>query len=231
MIFKRAKLLEHFSSNKSHAEIISALYVNGRNALPVALLLLCGAMMQTAAAQQGGQGVSHYDLNFSYTAERARIAKVPHSSFWLSGASAEVGVSLYRSLAVAVEVSGGYATNVEAGVNLGKFALTAGPRYTIDTSHWTRGRSSDLFGQALFGVEHGFDSVFPSALGADNNATSAAIEFGGGLDLTLQNGLSLRLPELAYIHTSLPNNGSNSQSDLRLSAGVSLHFNRTKRSK
>jgi len=170
----------------------------------IAFLLLSGAAAHTAAAQQSRPGVSHSDLSISYTAERAKLANVPGSSFWLSGASAEAGFDVHRGLALALEVSGGHVSNIDAGVNLSKLAYTAGPRYTLDasrwTSRWSRGRSSDVFAKALFGVVRGFDSVFPSSVGVKYKATSPAIELGGGLDLALANGLSLRLPELDYIH-------------------------------
>lgn len=196
----------------------------------IALLLLSGAAAHTAAAQQSGPGSSHADLTVSYTADHAKLANVSGSSFWLSGASAEAGFSVHRGLAIAFEIAGGHVSNIDPGVNLSKLSYAAGPRYTLDTSQWTsrwsQGRSSGVFAKALIGVAHAFDGLFPSINGLNYKATSPAIELGGGLGLALTKGLSLRLPELDYLHTSLPNNGSNSQNDLRLSAGLSLHLHR-----
>jgi len=44
------------------------------------------------------------------------------------------------------------------------------------------------------------------------------------MDITIRKRFGVRLLEVDYVHTSLPNNGSNSQNDLRLSAGFSFRF-------
>jgi hypothetical protein len=189
------------------------------------LLLVAGGL---GASAQSLPKLFSTDLTVYYSVERARIVNTPCECFWLEGASAETGFTVYKNIAAAVEITGGHVSNIGSGVNLGKFALMAGPRYTAGVSRWTsrftRTNQTAIFGEALFGVAHAFDSIFPSSLGSNNNSTSSSMQLGGGLDLSLRRGLSLRAPEVDYVRTAFPNNGSNTQNDLKLSLGVSWRF-------
>jgi hypothetical protein len=80
-----------------------------------------------------------------------------------------------------------------------------------------------LFGEALFGGAHGFSSSFPTPSGLVSSANSFAMQLGGGLDVAVGRGFGIRALELDYIHTSLPNNASNSQNDLRIAFGLTYH--------
>jgi hypothetical protein len=51
-----------------------------------------------------------------------------------------------------------------------------------------------------------------------------AMQAGGGLNFYLTRNFGLRLLQAGYVRTALPNNGSNAQSDLRLSCGITWHF-------
>jgi hypothetical protein len=58
------------------------------------------------------------------------------------------------------------------------------------------------------------------------SAGSFALEAGGGLNLLFSKSLGVRLLEADYVRTSLPNNASNTQNDLRLAVGMTWHFGR-----
>jgi peptidoglycan-associated lipoprotein len=105
------------------------------------------------------------------------------------------------------------------GYGLTLTTYTAGPRFTFATP------SSHPFVQALFGLAHGTDSEFPSS--GNNLKTSAnsfALDLSAGLDYTVLHHLSLRVAQVDYLRTALPNNSNNWQNNLRISAGITLRF-------
>ena len=57
-------------------------------------------------------------------------------------------------------------------------------------------------------------------------ANGFSMQLGGGLDVAIAKGFSVRALELDYVHTNLPNNASNSQNDFRIAFGVSYRFGR-----
>jgi outer membrane immunogenic protein len=190
--------------------------------------LLTGALTlgPIAQAQQPALPRS-VDLAVTYTAERAKIVSGNCGCFWLQGGSMDAGVALFHGLGVAANLTGERSSNIAPGVDLSKFAFMAGPRYTLHAHRWNRWLGSKhgttIFAEGLFGTVHGFDSVFPTSSGIKSSANSFSMQLGGGLDIGLGKGFGLRALELGYVHTSLPNNGSNTQNDLRLAFGVSYH--------
>lgn len=50
------------------------------------------------------------------------------------------------------------------------------------------------------------------------------MQLGGGVNVPVRKGFSIRALEIDYVHTSLPNNNVNSQNDLRFAFGVAYHF-------
>jgi len=127
-----------------------------------------------------------------------------------------------------VSLGGAHASNITPGVDLSKFTYVFGPRYTYDISRYssiaTRGHSTHLFGEALFGGTHAFSSSFPSPGSAVTSANSFVLQLGGGVDVALSRGFGVRALEVDYLRTSLPNNASNFQNDLRLAFGVTYHI-------
>lgn len=209
-------------------------------------VLLAGALMMgamaDAAAQQSQPGQQQdnrgakprfapLDLAVTYTPERAKIAPSNCGCFWLNGGSADAAATLYKGLGIAANLTGEHASNITPGVNLSKVAFMAGPRYTYNTSRWTdraatQKHASYVFGEWLFGEAHAFDSVFPTGGALKTSASSFSMQLGGGANIALAKGFGLRLVEVDYVRTSFPNNGSNSQNDLRLAFGVSYRWNK-----
>lgn len=188
-----------------------------------AAALSFGAMMQ---AQQGLHPLSG-DLAVTYTAERAKVASIDCGCFWLQGGSVSGAVTLFRGLGVAANFTGEHASNIVPGVDLSKLVFMAGPRYTRDTWHGKQGIANheiSIFGEALFGIAHGFDSVFPTASGADTSANSFSLQVGGGLNVGLTQHFGLRVLEIDYVHTRLPNSLGNTQNDLRLAFGLTYRL-------
>jgi hypothetical protein len=164
------------------------------------------------------------DLAATYTLERAKTTPSSCDCFWLNGGSADAAVTIYHGLGVAANFTGEHASNITPGVSFSKVSYMAGPRYTYDTSRFTKKHGTQVFGEALFGGVHAFDSVFPGAASVASTANAFSTQLGGGIDVAIGKGFSVRLPELDYVHTNLPNNGSNSQNDFRLAFGLSYRI-------
>jgi hypothetical protein len=106
-----------------------------------------------------------------------------------------------------------------AGYGLNLFSFAGGPRLKLST-HKVR-----PFVQALFGVAHGWGSEFPSGGNTlASSASSFALDLGAGADYPLNKRLSLRVLQLDYARTTLPNNTTNWQNNLRIGAGLTLRL-------
>jgi len=183
-----------------------------------ALLLGIGCAPVQATAQQQSPGLRSPVVAVTYDLERAKTATNGGSGFWLQGGGVDIAFPVYKAFSIAGSFSGEHASNIQPAVNLGKLSYLAGPRYTLGSPRF------QVFGEGLFGGAHGFDSIFPATGGVTPTANSYAMQLGGGLDIPLGNGFQVRAFEAHYVHTALPNNGTNSQNDLRLAFGVSYRF-------
>jgi len=196
------------------------------------ILLLAGAMLvnpqagkaQTSAPSQHASSAHSIDVALTYSPEYARVAYHNCACFWLQGVSGDASLDLYHGLGVAASLSDGTASNIQPNVNLSKLTFAAGPRYTWDMAQWKKSRAdgyaAQVFVQSLFGVAHGYNSVFPAPGSATSSANSVSIQIGGGLDLALGRRVGLRLAEVEWVRTALPNAAANVQQDLRLGFGV-----------
>ena len=198
-------------------------------------VLLVGACMLAGAAgwaQQSQKPAApskvSTDLAITFAGERSQ-ALPGQGSFWLKGGGADAAMTFWKGLGIAASLTGNTASNVTPGVDVKKITYLAGPRYT-----WTawKGNASaadplrlQVFAQGLYGGAHGFHGFYPASGGAaTTNASSQAMQAGGGLNLYLTRNFGLRLLEADYVRTALPNGAANIQNDLWLSAGVTWHF-------
>jgi hypothetical protein len=197
---------------------------------------LVGAALLPCAGQQSGVQASEtqggtIDLALTYTAKVAKISNLSNSNFVLNGGAAE---GLYwlgpkakgKDLGIAVEFSGERANNIRSNVDLTQFSLVAGPRLTL----WKQKSAkpgANLYGQALFGFVHASDSVFPVLPSSVNtSATSFAFQTGGGLNLPLKGRFGVRVFELDYLVTHLPNIANDYQGDFRASTGITYRISK-----
>jgi len=193
----------------------------GKNVLLVGLGILIASSV--CGAQQAEPRA--VDLGFTYSAEHTQLIHT-QGNFWLQGGGADASWTLWKGFGVAASVTGDRVSNYLPGYDVNKIAYLGGPRYTFTT----RSRSDNsglrfqIFGQGLFGETHAFDSFFPSASGILTSANSFEIQAGGGANLLLTRHFGLRLLEADYVRTELPNNASNQQNALRLSAGAIFHY-------
>jgi hypothetical protein len=85
-----------------------------------------------------------------------------------------------------------------------------------------------VFGQALVGAAHGFDSLFPQH--KTNTTTSSANAFafdaGGGVEIPLNKFIAVRPAQVDYLYTTFPNAVNGWQNNLRVGGGLVLRFPR-----
>jgi hypothetical protein len=186
-------------------------------------VLFAGLFAATTAGwaqSEPGTPVS-MDLAITYSTEHAQLAPGTCGCFWLQGGAADIAFTLWKGFGIAAGVSGETISNYAPGVDFSKVSYVGGPRYT----HTFRKRTPrlQLFGEGLFGAAHAFSGAFPSATATNATANSFALQTGGGLNLFFLRSLSVRLFQVDYVRTQLPNGYDNTQNDLRLAFGLSYH--------
>jgi hypothetical protein len=194
-------------------------------------VLLAGALASTlslAAQQQApsAQGLSGPVKKMSFFTEanaavlanfeRCQVAETGTPAFWFKGGSIDAALVFRHGLGVAVNFTGEHGKDLAYGVTPSKTAFMGGPRYTHSVS-----KRGEVFGEALFGGAHAFDSVFPAAGGARTAANSFSMQAGGGVDIGVAHGFGVRALEVDWVRTNLPNNAYDSQNDLRIAFGLS----------
>jgi opacity protein-like surface antigen len=138
----------------------------------------------------------------------------------LEGGSAELGLNLWHGVGPVANLTGGHTGSIgSSGVPLTLVTTTFGPRY-----RWQAGKRVSIYGEGLFGLASGSDSVFPVPLGAESSATSFAWQVSGGVDYRLSSRFAVRALDIGYLHTALPNATGNVQHILRVSAGLVVRF-------
>jgi outer membrane immunogenic protein len=188
--------------------------------------LFAAASAGWAQSEPGGTPVS-MDLAITYSTEYARLAPGTCGCFWLQGGGADAALTLWKGLGIAAGVTGQMVSNYAPGVDFSKVGYMGGPRYTYTA--WKREPGSiqrprlQIFGEGLFGAVHAYSGAFPSGVAIDPTANSFALETGGGINMFFSRSISVRLLEVDYVRTQLPNGYAGTQNDLRLASGISYH--------
>jgi outer membrane immunogenic protein len=197
----------------------------------VLLASVCMASGLTAWAQV--QSAVRYapasiDQAFTYAPERARLAPGTAAASGCKAAARTRAVNLWKGFGLIASFSGGHASNIASGVDANKIVYLGGVPYTRalpgPRKEAAPQRHLQYFGQALFGSVHAFNGVFPSHEGVKSSTDAFALQAGGGLNMALSWRFGLRLIQVDYLRTTLPNNGSDTQNDLRLAVGVTYHL-------
>jgi hypothetical protein len=170
------------------------------------------------------------EIGFRYSAEVSNAPAGTCGCFTLQGAAADLNWNLIHSkssrntglrLGLAADFGGENTGNVNgSGYGLTLTTFTAGPRFKLP------GDKVRSFAQALFGLAHGSGSEFPRNGALVSSANSFALDLGAGADVPLNKRISARILQLDYLRTTLPNNTTNWQNNLRIGAGLTLRFSR-----
>jgi len=170
--------------------------------------LLCAAL--TASAQ------SKIDASVSYELQRSNGPAGDCGCFNLQGGRVDASYLVLERVTIVGEISGAHASNITgSGLDLSLLTYMAGPRYSIRMKYGLK-----PFAQFLAGGVHGFDSTFPHPTGASSSANSFAFTTGGGLDYALSRHILVRVVQVDYLKTYLPNNANGEQNSLRVGAGI-----------
>lgn len=188
----------------------------------LALALLCFAASATAQSRWVPA-----DANVRFSEQISNGPAGACGCFAMEGVGADVAWHLRQlgnehkqSLGAVADISAehtGQVANAPYGLTL--TTLDFGPRYAAPAF-----KSTTLFAQTLFGFSHGSDSEFPQNNSLVPSATSFAFNLGGGADYAVRPHLALRVLQVEYLRTALPNNSSDWQNNLRLSAGLTFRF-------
>jgi peptidoglycan-associated lipoprotein len=99
--------------------------------------------------------------------------------------------------------------------------FTVGGRYMPHFGH----SAWQPFSQVLVGAVHSSGSAVDGANPGSSNAGAAfAANIGGGLDYKFNSKFSIRLVEADYLVTTVDNSGNNHQNNIRIGAGLVIHF-------
>jgi len=117
-------------------------------------------------------------------------------------------------------VGGYFQNNVDnSGRSLRVETFLFGPRYS--SSHWKKWTP---FGQGLFGGALGSGTLYGPNATTSASTSGFSLSAGGGLDWNASPHVSVRLFQVDYLMTRLPNAINNYQNNIRITAGVVFHF-------
>lgn len=190
--------------------------------LTIAAVSARPAFTQNSGANSGAMEKPRFDLALGYSYVHSNAPPGGCGCFNLNGGS----FALARPFGtygfafagdIGVTHSGAIAGN---GYGLTLSSYTAGIRYTPPLH-----KPVHPFSQILIGVAHSSGSLVQQTNASVSNAGAAfAALVGGGVDLNAGRRFSIRLVEADYLVTTFDNASNNHQNNLRLNAGVVLHF-------
>lgn len=160
-------------------------------------------------------------IEVGVTFDAIRSNTVTGYNFWMQGGAIQINGGLSRHWSVAADISGLHTGDLpNAGVGLDLITAVFGPRYTMTSSN---GRWK-VYGEAMGGVAHGQNSLFPNPKGATSSATGNALLMGGGLDLPTSRRIVVRAIDASWLRTALSNGTTTVQNSMRLGSGVAFRF-------
>lgn len=196
-----------------------------RSVALVTLGTMMGLSLPSLHAQVIAPGVNYAlpraQASITYSLVRTNSGPGQCGCFYMNGGSAEGVFHAFRGFSAVADVTVAHTGQInKTGQPFSLLLVTAGPRISYRIAGG-RFRRYTPFVQGLLGAAYGFDSAFPDKAGfLENSATSLALLAGGGIDVRFKRHISFRAIQADYGYTRLPNNSSNQQNLLRISAGV-----------
>jgi outer membrane immunogenic protein len=169
------------------------------------------------SAQEGGRFEVGVDYNYVHT----NAPPGQCGCFSMQGGDAWVGWFFTDHLSVVAQGAVQHASNINGTTaSLTLVSYMAGPRVSFRETHRIA-----PFAQALFGGAHSSGLLTPSpTTGLSGTANAFAFSAGGGVDFKLSRTFSIRAIQADYFYTRFDNGGNQHQNNLRLSAGLYVHF-------
>ncbi len=193
-------------------------------ALACVLWMLLASFLATPAHAQRGA-----DLGFTYSQERTKfVGPDKDDFFYLRGATIDYTWNLPSGFGLSINGTGLAVTNLRTSIDIHQASFLVGPRYTYNLGHITPthvSRKGSAFVEAKTGYTFATTGQYPDSTGIINNTASAlTYSAGAGINFHIYQRFDLRLLEVDYIRTQLPNGSTNVQNTLRLATGVNFHF-------
>jgi len=200
-----------------------------RARLLVRAALCAAACLCTPQVRAQAPSQRPLDLGFTYSQQSSKfVGSSPSDDFTLRGATIDAGIGLWHGLGVALAANGLAATNLRSSIDIHQISLMAGPRYTYDVGHITPtawNRHLGVFVDGKVGYTFATTGLYPSGpTTLAGNAAAITYSGGGGVNLTLYHRFDVRVAQVEYVQTHLPNGSTNQQNNLRFSAGVNFHL-------
>jgi outer membrane immunogenic protein len=180
------------------------------------IVLTLGAVSARAQATATASQLS-VDVAGGFTVIHANEGPGVCGCFFMNGGSGEFSVRNSHNISFVTNFGYTSQTNINNDDrNLALMTVLEGVRYSRD-----HGGRVIPFGEALVGIAHTSTNYK-----IDSSTVRAGMMTGGGIDFRVSNRFALRLPQVDYLFTTVPNGQNNFQNQLRLSAGIVFHVNR-----
>lgn len=193
--------------------------------LAAAALPVLGALAGTSARAQRSS-----DFGMVYVQERSNFISPGAAGshyFYLRGASVDYGMSLWKGIGVTGSATGIAVSNLNSNVDIQHIEFLGGVRYTYNLGHITPttwGRHGGIFAEGKAGYTFAIAGQYPQNGTIQSSAAALTYAGGGGINVHIYQRFDLRLIEVHYVRTQLPNGTNNQQDDIRAAAGINFHF-------
>jgi len=181
--------------------------------------------LATAAMAQATSGVSH-DGDIALTYHWVHTNAPPGGGcgcFALNGGGLSASWNLGPQLAAVAEFSVDHtAAALASNDSLTLTSYMAGVRYHIWQPRMDGSHSLQPFVQLLVGGAHAGGGL----TGLADGSSGLAGRLGGGVDLPLTSGISVRVIQADYYYTGFQNGADNHQNNLLVGAGVIVRWSR-----
>lgn len=153
-----------------------------------------------------------------------------------NGGRGDISYGFPRHMSMVGEYTGAHSNLGSSTYDLTLLTYMFGPRLTLPlvgandkngcTGKDSIGRTKcfNMFFQFLVGGAHASDGAFPQNGTFVSSANSIAMSGGGGMDVTISSHTSVRLFQLDYLTTALPNSYGTHQNYYRVGAGLVLRL-------
>jgi outer membrane immunogenic protein len=177
----------------------------------------------TSAAAAQSTPLAPLEIEAGYNYLHTNAPPKDCGCFSMNGGEASAAYRLHHSFSAVALFQGVTNGNVnDQGRSLTLTSYTFGGRYTY---HFADHRLAP-FGQVLVGAAHADGSLYAKGSASSGSATAFASSIGGGADVTLTPRISLRVVQVDYLLTLLPNGVNDRQNNLSVSTGIVFHVGR-----
>jgi outer membrane protein OmpA-like peptidoglycan-associated protein/opacity protein-like surface antigen len=186
----------------------------------LALSIVGGSTAKAQWSDSNPEDSAKFNVSAGFNYIRANAPPGECQCFGLMGGYLSAGYHFTDWLSLEAEVTGQHANDISLlGQDLTLLTFAAGPKVQLNHGRFTP------FAKVLVGGAHGSDSYFPTGSTSSPTASSFALQAGGGVDFLLTQHFSIRLFDIEYLKTELPNGTNNEQNQLMGGAGIVYRFN------